>query len=262
MIRFLTKLIILPLEVFVSSMEAFSKAMRDIQRTFAQDVDNPAPGPALTVGNAAGEGTDSLGDNEVNLTEDAPAQGSNIAQEQTLKEKVTMPDQDLSGDDLKLVRYKVLFTKREYEHSFPEKEELVPDDMDATRFTSWKIAEFAQTLKGAEDAVRRIQPKWGKYLINQSKQYIGEAGEKLEEEFEAEMKKDEHVYFDKWEYVDVKKKKGQKHVYYYLKELPEDDKKYLRLFFEVLDRFAREKFRHDERQIEVLEEIRDRMKKK
>jgi hypothetical protein len=33
-----------------------------------------------------------------------------------------------------------------------------------------------------------------------------------------------------------------------------------RIFFEVLDRFSREKFKHDERQIEALEQIRDRMK--
>jgi len=46
---------------------------------------------------------------------------------------------------------------------------------------------------------------------------------------------------------------------YYLKDLPHEDKKYLRLFFEVLERFPREDFKHEERQIEVLEQIRDRL---
>jgi hypothetical protein len=45
----------------------------------------------------------------------------------------------------------------------------------------------------------------------------------------------------------------------YLTGFPHEDKKYLRVYFEVLERFPREKFRHDERQIEVLEDIRDRM---
>ena len=41
--------------------------------------------------------------------------------------------------------------------------------------------------------------------------------------------------------------------------LPEKDKKYLRVYFEVLARYDRECFRYEERQIEVLEEIRDRI---
>ena len=44
-----------------------------------------------------------------------------------------------------------------------------------------------------------------------------------------------------------------------LQALPEDDKKYLRVYYEVLDRYPREKFRHEEQQIRVLEQIRDRM---
>jgi hypothetical protein len=44
-----------------------------------------------------------------------------------------------------------------------------------------------------------------------------------------------------------------------LKRLPEDDKKYLRVYYEVLDRYPREKFRYEENQIRVLEQIRDKM---
>ena len=57
-----------------------------------------------------------------------------------------MPDQNLSGDDLKLVRYKVLFVKRDYEYAFREQEELVHEDLRGEDFTSWKIAEFIQSL--------------------------------------------------------------------------------------------------------------------
>lgn len=39
--------------------------------------------------------------------------------------------------------------------------------------------------------------------------------------------------------------------------LPEEDKKYLRVYFEVLERYHREKFRYEEQQIAVLESIRD-----
>lgn len=35
-------------------------------------------------------------------------------------------ERDLHDDTLKLVRYKVLFVKREYEHAFPEQEDPSP----------------------------------------------------------------------------------------------------------------------------------------
>ena len=34
-----------------------------------------------------------------------------------------MSDKDLNDDQLKLVRYKILFVKRDYETAFPEREE-------------------------------------------------------------------------------------------------------------------------------------------
>ena len=42
-----------------------------------------------------------------------------------------------------------------------------------------------------------------------------------------------------------------------IEKLPEEDKKYLRLQFEVLRRYPRERLRYEERHIEVLERIRD-----
>src|SRR5439155_5145398 len=82
-------------------------------------------------------------------------------------EERKMPDRDLSGDDLKLVRYKVLFTKRNFEHAFPEKEELVYDNMEATRFVAWKIAEFIQKLRFEEKSYRRIPTKLATYLLTE-----------------------------------------------------------------------------------------------
>ena len=58
-----------------------------------------------------------------------------------------MPDKDLRDDMLKLVRYKILFVKRDYEHAFPEKEELVSENTDSAGYTAWKIAEFIQKTR-------------------------------------------------------------------------------------------------------------------
>ena len=136
-------------------------------------------------------------------------------------------DKNLNDDMLKLVRYKVLFIKRDYEFAFPEQEDLVHDNLDGNSFTAWKIAEFIQDLarvkseKSAEDKARvgiRVPKAWKTYPT---------AGK----------------YTDNG----------------YLTGIPDQDKKYLRIFYEVLERFPRERFMHGEREIEVLGEIRDRM---
>lgn len=100
-------------------------------------------------------------------------------------------NKDLRDDMLKLVRYKVLFVKREEERVLQQGDELVSDNMDSTAFTAWKIAQL----------------------------------------------KDSDV----------------------LKGISDEDKKYLRVYFEVLDRYPRERFKYEEDQIKVLEEIRDRL---
>ena len=45
-----------------------------------------------------------------------------------------MRDKDLNDEQLKLVRYKILFVKRDYETAFPEKEELVADNLSGEGF--------------------------------------------------------------------------------------------------------------------------------
>ena len=135
-----------------------------------------------------------------------------------------MSDTDLTGKDmLKLVRYKILFIKRDYETAFPEREELVADSMDATGYTAWKIAEFIQRL--GEYREIRVPAKWNGYPENR------------EQEPPVPPYRDGNI----------------------LLGLPEDDKKYLRVYFEVLDRYDREEAKYEQQQINVLKEIRDRI---
>jgi sulfatase modifying factor 1 len=123
-------------------------------------------------------------------------------------------DLDLRDDMLKLVRHKVLFVRREYEVAFPEREEIVSDNMDPDAFTAWKVAEFIQGLSRNETPVPE---KW------KEKSYPA-----------PEYVKDGHLL-----------------------GIDEEDKKYLRIYFEVLERYPREKFKYEEQQIQVLEQIRD-----
>jgi hypothetical protein len=132
-------------------------------------------------------------------------------------------DKDLADDMLKLVRYKILFVRREYEVAFPEQEDLVSDNMNGSAFSAWKVAEFIQQLHREET---RVPAKW------QSKKYPKNARYRKPDPSapgsDAEL----------------------------LLGIDEEDKKYLRVYYEVLDRYPREKFKHEEQQIKVLEEIR------
>lgn len=125
-------------------------------------------------------------------------------------------DRDLQDDMLKLVRYKILFVRRDFEHAFPEREDLVYDSMDGSAFAAWKVAEFIQELQKGETSV---PAKWvarnypdGRYVRNG--QLIG---------------------------------------------LDDEDKKYLRVYYEVLERYVREKFYYEEQQIEILRKIAENM---
>jgi len=118
-------------------------------------------------------------------------------------------------DRLRLIRFKVLFLKRDLEVAFPEQEELVAEEIPKEGFISWKIAEFIQPMSRGE--VR--QPgKW------KEKNYPpGSKGGNV-------------------------------------MSLPDKDKRFLRVYCQVLDTYERERMNYERDQIDVLKEIRDAIK--
>jgi hypothetical protein len=134
--------------------------------------------------------------------------------DESIDEEKKFSNMDLRGDMLKLVQYRVLFVKRDYEVAFPEKEELIADGIDEATFTSWKIAEFIQSLGQGEV---EAPGKWR----------------------------------DKNCPPGGTIKEGK------VVSLHYEDKKYLRIHYEVLDRFPRKRFGFEGKQIRRLEEIRD-----
>jgi DNA-binding MarR family transcriptional regulator len=128
-----------------------------------------------------------------------------------------MSDKNLRDDMLKLVQYKILFLKRDYEHAFPEQEELVADNIDEAGYTAWKIAAFIQQLR--EQRHTPVPKNWKLYPPH-----------------------------------DPQCREGST-----LIGFPQDDKKYLRVYYTVLQRWPREAFNFEEKQIEVLKQIRDKM---
>ena len=123
----------------------------------------------------------------------------------TVEEQKRMPDMDLSDDQLKLVRYKILFVKRNYECAFGEVEEILHDHLTESDFKGWKLAEFAEGVPSLQSS--HLPSKWRKYLC--------ENGGCLRHE----------------------------------------DRKYLRVYYEVLDRFPREELRYEEQTLDRLQGI-------
>jgi len=242
MMHLLGQMFMLPFTIFVYGMEMFVNTMRKVQTVADEGLDLTAGGdvssredahpgrreftnePGLIVNaQTAGRKVDGPDSAEpITVTSEAfvpmqshQAPGSEIESREITKERKM--DRDLRDDMLKLVRYKVLFVKREYEHAFREQEDLVSENMDGPAFTAWKVAEFIQGLAKHQTVV---PTKWGK------------------------------TYPEGYRTGDV------------LTGLPDEDKKYLRVYFEVMDRYPREKFKYEEEQISVLEDIRDELKKK
>src|SRR5215467_6500652 len=234
MVRILTLMLKLPLEIFAYSLEMLAKTVQGVQKRADLGID------ALTGGVTQGNPSEAGGANQVSSTgrsegadietkTEAPAVGSDKTTDKENKTMTANDDKDLSGEDLKLVRYKILFTKRDYEHAFGETEALVADDMSDTDFTAWKIAEFVQDLTN-----KKIEhPKdWVKKNYPQD-----EYKEESDPNDPSQKRKSlTRTYRDKeW-----------------LTGIPEKDKKYLRLYYQVLDRYPREPFKYEEDQIDVL----------
>jgi hypothetical protein len=227
MLQFFGHMMKLPLEAFVYSMEMFVRTMRGIQKLAFQGIDTMADDVAQTLVTAPGEerhitseGTEDV-PREVTseVPEDTIGDSAAIASH-TVQEEKKMSERDLGGDDLKLVRYKVLFVKRNYEAAFPEQEALVYDKTDATGFTAWKTAEFIQQLARRETHVPHAWRRTGyEYPPDRPEYRAGDI----------------------------------------LLGLPDEDKKYLRVYYEVLERYPREPLEYEDQQLRILREIRDKI---
>lgn len=130
------------------------------------------------------------------------------------KEMLEMRDQDLGGDDVKLVRYKILFVKREYEAVLHEDETLVTYDTRGGDFGGLRIGDFME--QAARDEIKRPKAWPDGYPPPPKKPIPG------------------------W-------------------KIPEEDHKHVRFYFEVLDRFPREKAEYDREQVRVLRDISEKI---
>src|ERR1044071_517786 len=216
--RLFGQMMILPFTVFIQGMELFIKTIQGMQRATEEGMD------VIAGGMPEGSGTASTNQTDLATSTTGAATGGALEDNTTtnLKERINMDDRDLSDDKkLKLVRYKILFIKRDYEVAFPEIEELVSDSMDDTAYTAWKVAEFIQRLGDTP-----VPSKWGakehwKHGTNEkAKPKYPQPGYPYFKEYKEDNGDNE-------DYEDKDGKKGR----WGIRRWPEDDKKYLRVYF-------------------------------
>jgi len=226
-VRVLGQLLMLPFAAFIYGMEMVIKTMQGIQQLSNQSMEVMAGPqtqfkglPEVRAAPAISREPEPVTHIYSNDAISGKTETTQKKEEKLLSTDGTSTngmDKDLHDDMLKLVRYKILFVRREYEVAFPEKEDLVPDNMDGSAFTAWKIAEFIQDV---ENNHVRAPQKW------------------IDKKYPKPLNPGD-----------------------YLDGIPHEDKKYLRVYYEVLERYPREKFKYEEQQIKVLEDIRDSLQK-
>ncbi len=178
MIALLTEMIMLPVTALLYGMELLVRAMQGTQRVTEQGMHGlvDASRRAASGGvedrdlrSAGNEGTRATS-GSVGDPEPRPAHQETATMDTSIGYE-SRRDRDLRDDTLKLVRYKILFVKRDYEVAFQEQEDLVYDNMDGTSFAAWKVAEFIQKLHsgGVEQPTRwkgRNYPPKPKFVTN------------------------------------------------------------------------------------------------
>ncbi len=143
MIRFLSQMFKLPLAAFVASIEIITIAMRELQKTFDQSVDVMVSETAEALANFSIGGHESEIDPGNSAGDGVMTDRSNPAAETTHEEDGNMPDQDLGGENLKVVRYRILFTKRDFEVTLEEAEDdVVNYPTDPASYGGLKVAQF------------------------------------------------------------------------------------------------------------------------
>jgi len=136
-----------------------------------------------------------------------------------------MPDLDLNDDQLKLVRYRILFVKRDYETAFPHADVLVHDNLNSGAFAAWKVAEFIEKLHDIP-----VPAKWG-----------GSSNRGKRPNYPCNARWDDEC--GRW----------------VVNRLDDDDYKYLRVSYEVEERYPRQNLEYEEDHLKVLRQIRDQL---
>lgn len=225
MIHFFSRMLKFPVAMVAASFDIMARIVRDMQQTFDRNLDVVAEGMSQTF-------TDTPEDAERQLqgTEGGDAtvivHGTDESIPTTNRNGGNMGDwdgndQDLSGDDVKVVQYRIVFTKRDYEATLHEDEETVAYPTNGGSFGALMISRFIADL--AQNG-RKVPSPW-KHSADLLKYPQGD-----------DLVHDERYW-----------------------GIPFDDQKYIAFFYKVMGRVERQEKEYDKEQIRLLDQIRQRL---
>jgi hypothetical protein len=137
---FLNQMIMLPVATLFYSLEMFAKTVQGIQEMVNHSMNAMAEEITQLFDNASSGKSDVPG----TVPSDTHGGSAQTTSQTVQQEERHMPDQDLGGDDIKYVRYSILFTKHDFEATLqPERQELVDYATDGASYGGLKLAEFS-----------------------------------------------------------------------------------------------------------------------
>jgi hypothetical protein len=247
MARMFGQMMMLPLVTFVYAVEAFARALREIQHTgdrtldaftgrdarqhFDLDIAGPRADMPSQWHDAPGRagGTDYAA---LNVSAGALSQSTPTVDQTHETEEREMAEQELRGDDLKLVRWTIAFTRRDLEVALGFGIELVDYSTSLGDYQGSKKVEFVNKLKN--EGVERPQ-KW------------------VDEDYPDE------------EYIEKRPdppRPGEEQKEY-VTGLPSDDtEKFLRVRVEVLDHYEKDDADYEKDQTDALRGIQKELSRK
>jgi hypothetical protein len=236
MLRLMTEMMKLPVTLFVSGMEVLVRAMRECQQLANQVLDAtvenfdsdaaPSPGGGEDASPPPYDGTQCVGETEATGPHDP----------QDKESDAMVDDKALGSEDLKTVRYRIIFTKRNHETTLKEAEATVNYATDPMSLSGRYISDFwaAAALGQERGALKRL--------------YAADYHEALRPGVAPPQKITKAEVEDEATYPKLPW------------TIPDDDKRYIAFRVELLDQLPRQKAEYDREKVDVLREIRDAIK--
>jgi hypothetical protein len=220
-IQFFSQMLKLPVAAVAAGLEVVARIVRDVQQTFDRNVDVLAESMAQSLMDQTDTQSQGAEDTGQLVTQEGIAESDPTTQ----KHGGNMgdwdgQDQDLSGEDLKVVQYRIIFTKRDYEATLYEHEETVNYPTNGGSYGGLKVAQFMGELK---ERGRKLPQKW--------------------QDTDDELKYPPDKFIEDGRYHGI----------------PEDDQRYITFLYEVIRHVEREEKEYDKEQVKILDQIRRRL---
>src|SRR6266850_2269300 len=159
MLRLFSQMLKLPIAVFVYGMEMMVRTMQGMQKMADQSID------ALIGGKLPDNSGEPIHEFEfarstgagVSVAGPVISSSAEPTNYSTDKEKSTMEDIDLRGDDLKLVAYRIVFTRRDHEVLLVDDTELITFPTTLADYQGLKLSEFLRQIR---DKPEKRPQKW------------------------------------------------------------------------------------------------------